>query len=50
MEPYLSGLVQVRYGFTPLSITTIVLYLLAISSMWRFFHGVESISAPMAVI
>ena len=41
--PYLSGLVQVRYGFTPLFITTTVLYLLAVSVMWRFFRNTENI-------
>jgi len=46
--PYLSGLVQVRYGFTPLFITTTVLYLLAISSMWRFFSHTENVSASVA--
>jgi len=46
--PYLSGLVQVRYGFTPLFITTTVLYLLAISSMWRFFSGTENVSTSVA--
>jgi len=46
--PYLSGLVQVRYGFTPLFITTTVLYLLAISSMWRFFSDTENVSTSVA--
>jgi len=46
--PYLSGLVQVRYGFTPLFITTTVLYLLAISSIWRFFSRTENASASVA--
>ncbi len=39
--PYLSGLVQVAYGFGPLFITTSFLYLLAISIMWVFFNRVE---------
>jgi MFS family permease len=47
--PYLSGLVQVRYGFTPLFITTTVLYLLAISSMWRFFSRTENVSGTGAI-
>jgi len=40
--------VQVRYGFTPLFITTTVLYLLAISSMWRFFSDTENVSTSVA--
>lgn len=47
--PYLSGLVQVRYGFTPLFITTTVLYLLAIGSMWRFFSRTENVSGNVTV-
>jgi len=39
--PYLSGLVQVRYGFTPLFLATTVLYLLAIGTTWLFFHSSE---------
>jgi len=40
--PYLSGLVQVAYGFTPLFITTSVLYVVAICIMWIFFRNVEA--------
>jgi MFS family permease len=39
--PYLSGLVQVAYGFTPLFITTAVLYLTAIVTTWILFHKVD---------
>jgi MFS family permease len=39
--PYLSGLVQVAYGFTPLFIATAVLYLTAIITMWVLFHKVD---------
>lgn len=39
--PYISGLVQVTYGFTPLFVATSILYVLAISIMWIFFHKVE---------
>jgi MFS family permease len=35
--PYISGLVQVSYGFTPLFITTAVLYGAAIVFTWVFF-------------
>jgi MFS family permease len=39
--PYLSGVVQVRYGFTPLFLATTVLYLMAIGTMWLFFRNTE---------
>ena len=39
--PYLSGVVQVRYGFTPLFLATTVLYLLAIGTTWLFFRFSE---------
>jgi len=46
--PYLSGLVQVRYGFAPLFVTTTVLYLLAVSVMWRFFSNTENVPVSVA--
>ncbi len=39
--PYVSGLVQTAYGFTPLFITTAVLYALSVFSTWTFFHKRE---------
>jgi len=39
----------VRYGFTPLFLTTTVLYLLAISSMWRFFSRTENVSGTVTI-
>ena len=39
--PYLSGLVQEAYGFTPLFLTTTLLYITAISVMWVFFGKTE---------
>ena len=36
--PYISGLVQQRYGFTPLFVTTAVLYGIAIGLTWIFFR------------
>jgi len=39
--PYLSGLVQISYGFTPLFIATTILYVLAIGLMWVFFRNTE---------
>ncbi|MEW6403434.1 MAG: MFS transporter [Chloroflexota bacterium] len=39
--PYLSGIVQEQYGFTPLFLTTTVLYVSAILLIWVFFQGSE---------
>ena len=41
--PYISGVVQEQYGFTPLFIATTVLYLVAIGVMWRFFRDAEQV-------
>ncbi len=48
--PYLSGVVQARYGFAPLFISTATLYGLAISLTWLFFRNAETRteSAPAA--
>jgi MFS family permease len=48
--PFLSGLVQVRYGFAPLFITTSVLYILAVGVMWRFFSSTENVSVPVVAV
>jgi len=48
--PYLSGLVQVRYGFSPLFITTTVLYLLAVGVMWKFFGTTENVPVPVVAM
>ncbi len=39
--PYVSGIVQERYGFTPLFIATTILYLLAIGLTWILFRNSE---------
>jgi MFS family permease len=39
--PYLSGLVQEQYGFTPLFLTTAVMYGVSILITWAFFRGSE---------
>jgi MFS family permease len=36
--PYISGLVQQRYGFSPLFVSTAVLYAIAITLTWIFFR------------
>ena len=40
--PYISGIVQERYGFSPLFITTSILYFIAITVAWNFFVRMES--------
>ncbi len=40
--PYLSGVVQARWGFAPLFISTAVLYTLAIGLTWLFFRDKET--------
>jgi MFS family permease len=39
--PYLSGYVQERWGFSPLFVTTAVVYVLAVGATWAFFHSSE---------
>jgi MFS family permease len=46
--PYISGVVQEKYGFSPLFIATTVLYIIAVGVMWRLFHHVEEVrSTPI---
>jgi len=45
--PYISGLVQVAYGFTPLFITTSILYSAAILLLWMFFRESETRALPV---
>ncbi len=40
--PYLSGVVQARYGFAPLFLSTAALYSLAVGVTWLFFHDAEA--------
>lgn len=39
--PYISGIVQQKYGFPPLFIATFILYLISTSLVWFFFKGTE---------
>lgn len=48
--PYISGIVQQRYGFQPLFITTTILYALAISLTWLFFYKMEQQITPEAAL
>jgi len=47
--PFLSGVVQARYGFSPLFISTAALYFTATILMWIFFRRMEltPVSAPV---
>jgi predicted MFS family arabinose efflux permease len=41
--PAISGWVQQRYGFTPLFITTIILYIIGTFMVWIFFRQTEAL-------
>jgi MFS family permease len=41
--PYISGVVQQNYGFSPLFIATTILYVVAVAVMWKMFHTAEEI-------
>lgn len=47
--PYLSGVVQARYGFAPLFVSTATLYGLAIGLTWLFFRNAEAQRASASV-
>jgi MFS family permease len=47
--PYISGVVQQQYGFTPLFLATSVLYLVAVGVMWKFFHDAEQVQLSSAI-
>ena len=46
-DRFISGLVQQAYGFTPLFITTTLLYVTAIGVMWMFFGKTEAQLQPV---
>ena len=48
--PFISGVVQEKYGFSPLFIATAVLYFCAASLTWIFFKGHEKASAAVGVM
>ncbi len=49
--PFISGLVQERYGFTPLFITTAVLYFMSIALVWVFFKNTDTtLAVPQTVL
>ena len=41
LSPQLSGWLQIRYGFTPVFLSTSILYAIGIAITWAFFHGRE---------
>jgi len=45
--PYLSGVVQARYGFAPLFLSTAILYGIAIGLTWVFFRSAEQPPVPV---
>lgn len=45
--PYISGIVQQRYGFSPLFVSTAILYALGIGLTWIFFRP-RAIQVPIA--
>ena len=48
--PYISGLVQQRYGFSPLFVSTAILYAIGIGLTWIFFRpkaGRDPLPAPV---
>jgi MFS family permease len=45
--PFVSGVVQQNYGFTPLFVATAILYFIAIVLQWKFFDTVDRM-APVA--
>jgi MFS family permease len=47
--PYVSGIIQKDYGFSPLFIITSILYVISITATWVFFRNLEvkTISEPV---
>src|SRR3990170_8339794 len=48
--PYVSGFVQERWGFGPLFVTTSIVYVLAVTATWLFFHSGEEAAGPAAAV
>ncbi len=46
--PYVSGFVQERWGFGPLFVTTSIVYVLAVTATWAFFHSGQEAAGPAA--
>jgi predicted MFS family arabinose efflux permease len=45
--PIISGIVQQKYGFSPLFITTIILYTISTLLVWIFFKDSEKKASPI---
>ena len=50
MMPLVSGLIQERYGFTPIFLGTAVFYAVGIGLIWIFFKDQETAAQPDAVL
>lgn len=48
--PYVSGIVQVRYGFSPLFLATGALYALSLVLVYRFFGGRRRVPLPAGAV
>lgn len=49
LMPMVSGVIQARYGFSPIFITTGILYALSTAMIWAFFKDVpETVTAEVA--
>jgi MFS family permease len=46
VSPFVSGWLQVKYGFTPVYLSVIVLYALSIFLYWKFFWGGTPAETP----
>lgn len=47
LMPLISGIIQERYGFTPIFIATGILYAIGISMKWIFFRNVDDSPQPV---
>jgi hypothetical protein len=48
--PFISGLVQQSYGFSPLFVATALLYFTAIVVQWKLFVAVDSTAITPAQV
>lgn len=46
--PYLSGMIQIRYGYQPLFVITSILYAVAVSLVFAFFYRMEKSQNALA--
>ena len=48
--PYISGIVQLQYGYQPLFVTTTILYAISTAMTWVFFYGLEKQQTASAAV